>query len=259
MPWQHYLLWPYLALMLAASLMLILLSYIKVPINISGSPYRVQFKVLSFLLGVVTLIVATSLLGLLESHPSMLELQLICLIVAAYIIIIHVTEQDSPPFMLNSLIELRRDLALDRIALEDASSQFDKIILGLETSDIIQQQYSSVLGLIEDVKRIFKTLSDELAARDEVEAKDKPDSKDRILQDALSTSITANLINACDTVVQVKKAIEQYNKRKIQLRFAGNEAVNYLVELDENIKKDVEDMSRILADLMEQGSVTPEE
>ncbi len=66
------------------------------------------------------------------------------------------------PILLESLIEIRRDLILERINLFSASKQFDIALSGLEVSDLLQAEIREILQIYDQISKEYKIADDNL-------------------------------------------------------------------------------------------------
>jgi hypothetical protein len=149
-------------------LVLTVMSFGQQPIAIPHDTGRRGWLRLTHLVPIGLLAIAvvrgpTSTLTSALTGTTLLELRLACLlVVACYLAYLALRDAADVP-LLNELVSLRRNLAMERIDVESARKQLDLTMSGLRISDVMQKGVSRVIQYSEElsvsVEQATKTLS----------------------------------------------------------------------------------------------------
>ncbi len=116
------------------------------------------------------------------------------------------------PILLESLIELRRDLLFDRINTSSAKRQMGIILSGLEVSDLLQEDIREIYRLYDEVNKEFKIEIDRIKLADsllsEALQKNTHDDNSQLMEAAIETC----MLNTGEIRKKLKELHEKINK-----------------------------------------------
>jgi len=95
---------------------------------------------------------ASALLEL-PSRPTMVDLRLAAILTATALLLIQAVDISSVPPLLDTLVEIRRNLALDKVTLIEARASAERALLGLQASDVLQSDIKAILDLLAHMNR----------------------------------------------------------------------------------------------------------
>lgn len=154
-------------------LVLLTLSFTEFPIILSGTkyPYPAKFIIsvakVFIIIGVITLAY-----GYLEACINVSpflrapEYRFGGLLWTIGFIILKLGRDVNSPILLDSLIELRRDLLFDRIDTSSAKRQMGIILSGLEVSDLLQEDIREIYRLYDEANKEYKIVHDRMKLAD---------------------------------------------------------------------------------------------
>ena len=85
--------------------------------------------------------------------PPIAEIRLSIMLAVAASLLMGLLHSSSPPPLLDTLIAIRRELALGRSSLAEAIRKADIVFLGLKATDVLQEEVKSVLELLTCMNR----------------------------------------------------------------------------------------------------------
>ncbi|MPM14013.1 hypothetical protein SDC9_60373 [bioreactor metagenome] len=124
-------------------------------------------------------------------------------------------DQDSPT--LQKLVEIRRDLILNQISEETASNQIEELLLGLQSSTVIQEKTEHILHESEKIEKHLQQITEYLESF-ETYCEETPDHKSQeFINEAKLTALKIsghlNKIIFCNTSITMKiNDIYRYKK-----------------------------------------------
>ena len=139
-------------LFLITLLLAFILSFFSIPIS-RESGQNSTAVVASIILGVVILLMALGYVVILtrtDTEVTVDDLRMTGLIVAVTFLLLILSSLRTNSPIRNSLINIRRSLALGRISIDSAISQLDVAIAGLKVQDVLQEDVSRLLDLFSD-------------------------------------------------------------------------------------------------------------
>lgn len=169
---------PYSMIALFLPLMFVL-SFFEFPLSLkSGSKNKIA-TILIILIFILCLSVGSWFLieiGI-QNKPSMISWQISgsFLVISIIIGLLAKSNRESSP-LLNSLIDLRRDIILNKISFESALNQTDIVFSGLSISHLLQDEVEKILVLQRQISKLLHTIANEYEATKNA-AINNPDDK----------------------------------------------------------------------------------
>jgi hypothetical protein len=242
---------------------ILVLSFAKVPIELNSTQTtRPKIFLLLLCAGVIFLIVGFSNSFYdYYSYINMTEFRFAGLLWIIIFLILKLNTDIPKPILFDTLIELRRDLLLEKIDISSASKQFDIALSGLEISDLLQDEIREILHTYDKISKEYKIAADNLALIQETLAKaSKPLQKEdcNLIKPVLGTvesqveKITALVTGEFERQAtkyseRIKKLITFYPHLKDNF----NAPMDKLSEITNSIKKDMVAFSKQLKEFRE--------
>ncbi len=143
----------------AAAAVILVLSFVGIPVPLSPAETPLGTTI-SALFVVLWITIVIAFVEACLSHSSSLNLtdyRFGGLLWSISFLLSNLVIGSNRPRLLDTLIELRRDLALGRIDVTSAIKQFDIALSGLQVSDLFQEQIKNVLALLEKANQEVKS------------------------------------------------------------------------------------------------------
>lgn len=197
----------------------VVFSRFKIPLaRTSGFDWKSDIIVCSFV--TFNILGSVSVFGSYILEFTLLEYRATGLLIVASYIIFSLLSTKGKPSLENSLLRVRRDLAMNRISFEEAVQRLDIALVGLKVREVLQDDLEGILAAYDEADSICRRFSEDLDLLlvEMQNQKDKerisPDETRRSIQitDALKQSMNARL----QSLTWVGKEIE---KRRRQLNF----------------------------------------
>lgn len=221
----------------------LLARFSRIPMAVSSSPWGWKGKAFSGLF-VLGLLMATSsfwfALGKITFDDF--RIALLFTVLGELIGRLVSTNKDAP--VVQSLIEIRRDLALERIDVRGAINQTDIVLAGMQVGDVLKNE---VRAFQESVGKITAALQDVIARIDAVTA--ELPAQGELFSKEQST-VARTVLDACDD--RTKTALKSYDVVKLRrdklqsrIRWIGRrteESVQGIEAVEDAVTKSLDDI-----------------
>jgi hypothetical protein len=200
-----------------------------ISLSISPSPYIKTIIVI-----IILTILILGLLGLTielfikNPIPAIWEWRVAGLLFAIMTLLSLLARTQEQSHLLPTLLNLRRDLILEKIDVESAKEQIDIALNGLRVDHIFQEDVSKILWYINDCHTSYKRVSEEMKLMEDIMSRTQSNTAkedDVTIIKALKHSFDSNLAYARISERNGKDAMEKILKR---FRFweRGNPAIH---------------------------------
>lgn len=199
---------PYIFIALILTILFIL-SFFKIPIIFEGSKSKIA-GILFELVVLLSLAIGTSFLVWISINnpPNMISWKISGSLLVISILVgflSNYSRLNNP--LLNSLINLRRDIILNKISLESAIKQADIIFSGLSISHLLQNDVDKLIEKQREISSIYHAIANEYEATKNA-ALNNPDDKCTLCS-SLTRSVNSYAKDAKSLILDYKK---KYNK-----------------------------------------------
>lgn len=132
-------------------IIILILSFLKFPIPSQLKEQNWLFKIFSnlFYFTAIIYLISQYLLLVINLKISISDIRVTSLILGIFCLFYLVAKLSGHSPLLNSLIEIRRNLALGRLTANNAIEQTDIALAGLRVSDVLQDQISKILSIMD--------------------------------------------------------------------------------------------------------------
>jgi hypothetical protein len=173
------------------------------------------------------------------SSPTLLvDLRIagLALVLVQLALVLTRLDQDSPT--LQRLVEIRRDLILNQISEETASNQIEELLLGQQSSTVIQRKTGQIMHEAENIEKYLQKISEDLESF-ETYCEETADHKSKEFKIdaqrvALKISSSLNKIVFCNTRILMK--INDINRYKKDPTHEGENTVEFTDPVRDRLK-----------------------
>jgi hypothetical protein len=178
------------------------------------------------------------------------------LVAISYLILsLGMVTKESP--ILQSLIEIRRTISLNRIDINSAMSQAEIALNGMQVSDAIQREISSILSLVDNLNEATDKLISQISTM-QTHLPNKHDTKE-VIQAKIDILISHR--NICMSVIKDRESSLEYltskfgllMKRRQRIISVIPEASDFFNQLDNGMKTILEEADQRFATYQQQA------
>jgi len=233
---------------------ILILSYFKIPLNTAGNKKGKVVQLILILIILYCFAVGSWVLIeiALEHPPTLVAWQISGAILVAVIILglLSSSNKENSPLLV-SLIELRRDLILNRISFESAVDQADIIFSGLSISHLLQEEVEELLEHQRNISKIYHTIASEYEATKNAALKNPQDK----------CTLCSSLTRSVDSyLTEVEKLLDDYRKKskKFLIRSGMLVSMTFSHEALTEVKKMNEKLLNSYTNIQESLSIVKE-
>ncbi|MDT5271151.1 MAG: hypothetical protein QOH49_3337 [Acidobacteriota bacterium] len=208
----------FLGIDLLAGMLVFALSVINIPFTDPHASMKRRLMPAAYLfcgVGVIALVGFADALFNRTISPLMSEYRITGLLIAItqILIIFGKREQDTP--LLQSLIDIRRNLGLGRLQLDDAKHQIEIALEGMTASDVLQDELAMLLSHIEGINIRLESAAKEIQALTTTLPKgsDGLSEDQRTLLMAVRQSVDAHLQHVNEIQASLSERIKRLQRR----------------------------------------------
>jgi len=227
-----------------------ILTHCRVPVCSHSSAEGWFYKILSAISYLISLLALVGFsLGYHRAFPSLdlTHLQAAALLVASVYVMMKMVRGRHPNPLLDSLVEIRRDLALGELDYATAHNKTELAILGLRVEDVLQREIADFLFTLNTISEKCTTFESSVRALDEL-IKDlatgtAPDGAERLRKKsyirALTESCATNKTNLQELMKIGNAQSDRLVKRVRLVRKASPAARADIERIQANIKDNI--------------------
>lgn len=240
----------------------LVLSFLNIPIpnkmKQTGSKINFLLIITMFATGYTTSLYLYNLFG----QPEIITgIRIGGLVATIYYLLILISKISIKSPLMESLVNIRRELSLGHLEYQTAVEQVDIVVAGLKISDVLQEYVGNIVTLFDEFNSRVQKISICLNAIEKInsEAPDNPSDEQKATIEILVSSVESTLLEAKEIVgTKIPSALKPFNWRmetmkrfsdipsdEIEnvmgtIRTAGDNAENQMQELFAKAKKILE-------------------
>lgn len=172
------------------------------------------------------------------------------LVVMGYLIFLYIGSSSEIP-LLSSLVNIRREVALNRMDLNEAIKQTDLVLSGLQVSDLFEEEIQQILQLNEGANTEINKLVHNLEILEKKGKQENISFEDKAIIDSLLLSSIHYLEKIIKFQEQNKKKVGSFTRKAIFIIGISKETKPAIAELIEKIESSILDTDKKLRTLQE--------
>lgn len=243
----------------ALSLIFLILTFFRLPISLSPNLHlcsKVSIVIIFVGLPTLGLVGLSKELFMKNSLPTIPEWRIAGLLFAIMSLLSLLAKTQQQSHLLPILLNLRRDLVLEKIDIASAKQQIDIALTGLRVDHIFQEDVSKVLWHLNERNIAYKHISDQLKLVEKMLSRIEDNTAkedDLTVARSLKDSIKSNLVRANTARKSEKNTAEKIYKRFKFLELANPAIRNDLKSIQEKITCAVAPVDFLFNEIKSQG------